>query len=106
MVNKKSRQLGGGTFLYCSMTVHLLIKGKVQGVFYRASAKDVAEQLNLTGWIRNTSEGDVESVVTGDEDLVNEFIEWCKKGPGKAKVKKVVVSEKEAEQFVSFSIVK
>jgi acylphosphatase len=88
------------------MTVHLLIKGKVQGVFYRASAKDVAEQLNLTGWIRNTKNGDVESMVTGDEDLVKEFIEWCKKGPGRAKVEKVTVTEKESELFESFKIVK
>ncbi len=93
-------------FLYCSMTIHLLIKGKVQGVFYRAAAKDVAEQLDITGWIRNTKEGDVEAVVTGDEDLVKEFVEWSKKGPGKAKVDKVTVTEKEPEQFENFKIVK
>jgi acylphosphatase len=88
------------------MTVHLLIKGKVQGVFYRASAKDVATQLNLNGWIRNTKEGDVEAVVTGDEDLVKEFIEWCKKGPRKAEVDKVEVTEKSDEQFFGFTIVR
>lgn len=88
------------------MTVHLLITGKVQGVFYRAAAKDVAEQLNLTGWIRNTKDGDVESLVTGEEDQIKEFIEWCKKGPGRAKVDKVTVTEKEQEQFENFKIVK
>jgi acylphosphatase len=88
------------------MTVHLLIKGKVQGVFYRASAKDVATQLNLNGWIRNTKEGDVEAVVTGDEDLVKEFIEWCKKGPRKAEVDKVEVTENSDEQFFGFTIVR
>lgn len=93
-------------FYFCSMTVHLLIKGKVQGVFYRASAKDVAEQLKLSGWIRNTKEGDVEAMVTGDEDLVKEFIEWSKKGPRRAEVTKVVVTEKQDEQFFGFTIVK
>jgi acylphosphatase len=88
------------------MTVHLLIKGKVQGVFYRASAKDVADQLKLGGWIRNTTEGDVETVVTGDDDRVKEFIEWCKKGPRKAEVTKVIITEKEAEQFFGFTIVR
>jgi len=93
-------------FLYGTMTVHLLVKGKVQGVFYRASAKDVAEQLNITGWIRNTKEGDVEAVVTGNEDQVKEFIEWCKKGPAIAKVDKMIVTEKPSEHFFGFTIVR
>lgn len=88
------------------MTVHLLIKGKVQGVFYRASAKEVADQLQLTGWVRNTKDGDVESIVTGDEDRIKEFIEWCKKGPRKADVINMIVTEKEDEYFENFRIVK
>lgn len=88
------------------MTVHLLIKGKVQGVFYRASARDVAEQLELKGWIRNTEDDDVEAVACGDPDQVKEFIEWCKKGPSRARVDKVIVTEKEDESFDSFRIVR
>jgi acylphosphatase len=88
------------------MTVHLLIKGKVQGVYYRASAKDVAEQLHLAGWIRNTKEGDVETMVTGEEREVKEFIEWWKKGPRRAEVTKVVVTEKADEQFFGFTVVR
>lgn len=88
------------------MTVHLLIKGKVQGVFYRALAKDVAEQLCLSGWIRNTKDGDVEAVASGEEDRIKEFIEWCKKGPRKAEVVKVVVTEKENQQYENFRIVR
>ena len=88
------------------MTIHLLIKGKVQGVFYRASAKDVAEQLKISGWIRNTKDGDVEAVVTGDEDRIKEFIEWCKKGPRRAEVYKVEITEKSPEQFFGFTIVR
>jgi acylphosphatase len=86
------------------MTIHLLIQGKVQGVFYRASAKDVADQLRVTGWVRNTKEGDVEVMATGDADRIKEFIEWCKKGPRKAEVTKVIVTEKEDEMFESFRI--
>jgi acylphosphatase len=88
------------------MTVHLLIKGKVQGVFYRASAKDVAKGLKLSGWVRNTRDGDVESIVTGDKDRVEEFIAWCKKGPSRADVTKVIVTKKEEEQFFDFVIVR
>jgi acylphosphatase len=88
------------------MTVHLLIKGKVQGVFYRASAKDVAEQLYIKGWIRNTNEGDVESIASGDEDRIKEFIEWCKKGPRRAEVTNVIVTESKNESFAGFKIIR
>jgi acylphosphatase len=88
------------------MTVHLLIKGKVQGVFYRASAKDIAEQLSLSGWVKNTKDGDVEAMATGDEDRIKEFIEWCKKGPSRAEVTKVIVIPKPDEQFFDFAIVR
>ena len=87
------------------MTIHLLIKGKVQGVFYRASAKDVADQLKLTGWVRNTKEGDVEAVTSGDEDRLKEFIEWCRKGPRKAEVTNVIVTENEDQHFDEFRII-
>lgn len=87
-------------------TIHLMIKGKVQGVFYRASAKDVAEELRLTGWVRNTAEGHVEAFVTGANDKVQQFVEWCKKGPSKAIVTDVQVQVKEEAFFERFSILK
>lgn len=85
-------------------TVHLLIKGKVQGVFYRASAKETAEKLHLKGWIKNTPKGYVEAMVTGEEQDLQEFISWCKKGPPKAVVTEVVVSPAEDTVFTDFSI--
>jgi acylphosphatase len=85
-------------------TVHLLIKGRVQGVFYRASAKEVADKLNLTGWIKNTTEGHVEATVTGDEQVLQQFIRWCKKGPSRAVVTEVVVNPLADVSFTKFSI--
>jgi acylphosphatase len=85
-------------------TVHLLIKGKVQGVFYRASAKEVADELQLTGWVKNTSEGDVEAMVTGSNEPLQQFISWCKQGPARAVVNDVQVTFKEEEQFDTFKI--
>lgn len=87
-------------------TVHLMIKGNVQGVFYRASAKEVAEKLSITGWIKNTINGEVEAMASGDTKAVQEFINWCKKGPSKAIVKEVVVTEKEGVSFNEFSIIR
>lgn len=74
-------------------TVHLIIKGEVQGVFYRATAKEVAEDLQITGWIRNSRNGDVEAMVSGNEISIKQFIEWCRKGPRKAVVEEVFVKE-------------
>jgi acylphosphatase len=85
-------------------TVQLLIKGKVQGVFYRATAKDVADKLGLKGWVRNTKEGDVEVLVTGDEEQLKQFIDWCWKGPSSAKVTDVIITEKALEIFEKFSV--
>ena len=67
-------------------TIHLLIEGKVQGVFYRATAKQIATQLGLTGWIKNTKDGNVEATVSGDELQLQNFAKWCKQGPDKAEV--------------------
>ncbi len=85
-------------------TVHLVIKGKVQGVFYRASAKEKAEDLGITGWVKNTREGFVETVASGDDKAVQQFIEWCKKGPSNARVDDVVVTEQSPEQLNGFTI--
>lgn len=61
--------------------MHVLVEGRVQGVYYRASAEAKARSLGLTGWIRNLPSGKVEAVIEGPEDKVIEMIEWCKVGP-------------------------
>lgn len=85
-------------------TYHLLIKGKVQGVFYRASAKEAADKKGVTGWVRNTPEGDVEAVVSGTEEQLKQFISWCKKGPSWAKVTDVITTQQEETRFKDFSV--
>jgi len=87
-------------------TVQLLIKGKVQGVFYRATARQIAGRIGITGWIKNTREGNVEATVSGTEDQLQKFISWCKKGPEKAIVDEVVVAEKEDTSFDEFDVVR
>ena len=88
------------------MTVHLLIEGEVQGVFYRATAKEMADKLGVTGWIKNTWEGKVEAMVAGDEISVQKFVGWCWEGPKKANVTNVTVSKKEEKTFDNFSVVR
>jgi len=71
--------------------VHLYISGKVQGVFYRASAQRVASGWGLSGWVRNLADGRVELVAEGDRPQVEALIVWCREGPPDAQVKKVEV---------------
>jgi acylphosphatase len=87
-------------------TIHLLITGKVQGVFYRATAKKISHKLNITGWIKNTKDSNVEAIATGNQDQLQEFIKWCEQGPESAKVINVVVTQEEDMHFNDFEIVK
>ena len=86
------------------LTIHMQISGKVQGVFFRANACKVAEKYGLKGWIKNTNEGDVETVVVGEEDSVKKFIDWCKIGPPKARVMNVLVNNLPPAIFNEFSV--
>lgn len=66
--------------------VHLVIAGRVQGVFYRASARGEAQRLGLTGWVRNREDGAVEAVAEGPDEKVDAFVAWCRRGPPAARV--------------------
>jgi acylphosphatase len=85
-------------------TYHLIITGKVQGVWYRESARKEAERFQITGWIRNNPDGSVEAVVTGQEEALREFTNWCRKGPLLAKVSGLVAELLEEQAFPSFEV--
>ncbi len=69
--------------------VHVYVSGMVQGVFFRASTRDVAQKLGLAGWVRNLSDGRVEAVFEGDSEKIDKIIEWCHRGPEYAQVSTV-----------------
>ncbi len=86
--------------------VHLIIEGRVQGVWFRESTKRKALSLGVYGWVRNLPDGTVEVVAEGDEDKVRELIKWCHKGPPAAKVTNVKVEEEEyLGEFNSFDVI-
>lgn len=87
-------------------TFHIIVKGKVQGVFYRASAKQKARELALGGWIKNTVEGNVEVMVTGEQQKIESFIQWCHKGPEEAIVTHVEVLQAPDQSFDSFNVLR
>lgn len=83
----------------------LLVSGRVQGVFYRATAMETAQGLGLVGWVRNLPGGDVEAVVEGSEEAVDDFIAWARQGPPSAQVDAVRVNRGTATgEFRTFQV--
>lgn len=72
----------------------LHIKGRVQGVFFRASARDEARRLGLTGWIRNEADGSVTAEAQGPAAPLQAFVTWCHKGPAAANVTAVRTADR------------
>ena len=75
--------------------VRLVISGRVQGVWYRASAREQALALGLGGWVRNASGGRVEAAAEGEADAVDAFVAWCRQGPPQARVAGVEATPEE-----------
>lgn len=86
------------------MIKHLNIKvyGLVQGIFFRASAKNLADKLKLFGFAQNENDGSVYIEVEGEEKNLEKFINWCHKGPPLAKVEKVEITESPLKNFSEF----
>ncbi|MFM7795292.1 MAG: acylphosphatase [Candidatus Nitrosotenuis sp.] len=87
------------------LRVHLFIKGKVQGVFFRQAMKVTAKKNNATGWVRNLKDGRVEAVIEGDDLDVSNIVEWCHGGPANARVEDVEIrNEKYTGEFAKFEV--
>ena len=86
--------------------IHLFIKGKVQGVFFRQTTKVTAEKKNVTGWVKNLHDGRVEAVLEGNDVEVSEVVEWCHAGPVNAVVDDVeIITELYKGEFSKFDII-
>lgn len=76
---------------------HLFVEGRVQGVRYRASMVEQATRLGVHGWVRNRNDGRVEALLHGPAAAVQRLIDWAQRGPERAQVSRVDVSEADAE---------
>lgn len=85
---------------------HLIIHGKVQGVFFRESVKRMANSYGITGWIRNTSEGTVELSARGSDESIEKLLKWCESGPKHAEVDRVEEIQDNNEEFFEDFIIK
>ncbi len=84
---------------------HIVVSGRVQGVFFRSETQDEAHRRNVTGWVRNLPDGRVEAVFEGEKPVVDALIAFCRRGPSGAKVAKIDVAwEPPLSEFKTFSI--
>jgi acylphosphatase len=84
--------------------IDLVIQGKVQGVYYRASAADKAKELGLTGFVRNQPDGSVYLEAEGAEDKLDQLYQWCLHGPPRAHVTECSRQEGPIKNFKEFTI--
>jgi acylphosphatase len=85
---------------------HVVISGRVQGVFFRVETKRMAGKIGLTGWVRNRADGSVEALFEGPKSKVDEAITWCHRGAPMARVAEVRVDwQSFIGEFDTFSII-
>jgi acylphosphatase len=88
-----------------SETLHIIVKGRVQGVYFRANTQKQASKLNLKGLVRNLPDNSVEIIAQGDSVALQQLITWCHKGPLLAKVSEVIVNpHHQQDAFSEFQI--
>jgi len=86
------------------ISAHCYVSGKVQGVWYRASTQDKANELGLTGWAKNLPDGRVEVFMSGEQDHVLQLHAWLKVGPELANVSDVTYEEVAWQEHERFSV--
>ena len=85
---------------------HVLVSGRVQGVFFRAEAADLARGFGLTGWVRNLTDGRVEALFEGEKENVEKAVDFCRRGPPGSYVKNLDVKWEDWKgEFKDFRIV-
>ena len=88
-----------------NVRARVIVEGRVQGVFFRHHAQEMAVKLGLKGWVKNLRDGDVEAVFEGDQEKVNQMIRWCHQGPPQARVTRVQQTwEHYKGEFKDFSV--
>lgn len=86
--------------------INIKVIGKVQGVFFRASTKAVADQMGIKGFVKNEKDGSVYIEAEAEQFVLDAFIEWCNEGPDKSVVEGVEVTDGEIKNYRNFEVVK
>jgi acylphosphatase len=84
--------------------VRVRVGGTVQGVWFRETARRVAEQHDVAGWVRNAADGAVEAVFEGEPSAVERLIDFCRLGPPQAQVDEIQIAEEAPEGLAGFTV--
>jgi len=86
-------------------SVHILVTGKVQGVFFRQATKVIAIKNHVTGWVKNLESGQVEILLEGEDQNVNSIVKWCHNGPANSRVDEIKIEQYEfSGQYSGFEV--
>ena len=93
-----------GATAEADQALHLVVRGQVQGVFFRDSCRQKASTLGVRGWVRNREDGAVEAVVAGPANAVDEMVRWAREGPPRAAVQSVETNPTEDPGTTGFEV--
>jgi acylphosphatase len=82
----------------------VLVRGRVQGVFFRDTVRRRAESAGVSGWVHNRPDGAVEAIFEGEPEAVEQMVEFCRRGPSRAEVASVDVEEEQPEGLAGFDV--
>jgi len=86
--------------------VHIVVSGKVQGVSFRSKVKNMADELNIYGYVKNVDDDKIEAIFEGDQNAIKNMLDFCKDGPEDAEVSAIVIDEENYNgEFNKFSII-
>ena len=87
-------------------TISVIVKGNVQGVYYRQSTREQARIFQITGTVKNLQDGTVEIIATGTAEQLEQFTNWCRQGPPRAFVTDLIITPLSLQSFNDFSIIR
>ncbi len=87
-------------------TISIIVKGKVQGVFFRQSTSEKARELGITGTVRNLPDGSVAIIATAEKSQLDKLVDWCKQGPSRAVVTGIATAKEDLQQFKEFRVLR
>ena len=84
---------------------HILVSGRVQGVYFRENTRKKAQELGVFGWVRNLKDGKVEALFEGDKEKVERMVDWARQGPSSAKVENIEIDWQDYKgEFENFQL--
>ena len=106
LAKRKESANGAARPLDCGAVIRrrVVVRGDVQGVFFRESCRREAQSAGVSGWVRNRADGSVEAAFEGSEEAVDALCSWCRQGPPHARVEQVDVRAEPARGESSFTI--